>query len=105
MPRETKAKLESVRIGHLRALGRFFRDPQASLAGKIFVALAVVYVVSPLDAIPDVIPVIGWLDDVGVIGLALAYLSRVLDRYRHPVIEVAPEPHSEPAPAYARVTR
>ncbi|MBI5479649.1 MAG: DUF1232 domain-containing protein [Deltaproteobacteria bacterium] len=105
MPRETKAKLENVRIGHLRALGRFFRDPQASLAGKIFVALAVAYVVSPIDAIPDVVPVIGWLDDVGIIGAALAYLSRVLDRYRHPVIEVASAPLPEAAPAYARTTR
>jgi uncharacterized membrane protein YkvA (DUF1232 family) len=105
MSRLTKAKLENVRIGHLRALGRFFRDPQASLAGKIFVLLAVVYVVSPLDLIPDVIPVIGWLDDIGVIGVALAYLSRVLDRYRLPVIEVAPAPLPEPEPAYARTSR
>jgi uncharacterized membrane protein YkvA (DUF1232 family) len=105
MPRDIKAKLKRVRIGHLRALGRFFRDPQASLAGKIFVAAAIVYVISPLDAIPDAIPVIGWLDDLGIIGAALAYLSRVLDRYRHPVIEVAPASVPEPEPAYARTSR
>lgn len=104
MANETKTKLvEKARVGHLRALVRFFRDRQASLAGKIFVALTVVYVVSPVDAIPDVVPIVGWLDDVGIIGVALAYLGRVLDRYRHPVIELPVAP--EPEPAYAKPTR
>jgi len=105
MPKETKTKLvEKARIGHLRALVRFFRDRQASLAGKIFVALTVVYVVSPIDAIPDVMPIIGWLDDVGIIGVALTYLGRVLQKYRFPVIEIPAAP-VEPEPAYARTTR
>jgi uncharacterized membrane protein YkvA (DUF1232 family) len=104
MAKESKTKLlEKARIGHLRALVRFFRDRQASLAGKIFVALTVVYVVSPIDLIPDVIPVIGWLDDVGIVGVALAYLSRVLQRYRFAVIELPVMP--EPEPAYASTTR
>ena len=34
-------------------------------------ALAVVYVISPIDLIPDVIPVIGWIDDPGVVMLAV----------------------------------
>ena len=104
MAKETKTKLlEKARIGHLRALVRFFRDREASLAGKIFVALTVVYVVSPIDLIPDVIPVIGWLDDVGIIGVALAYLSRVLQKYRYAVIDVPVDPVvSEPEPAYSR---
>ena len=29
--------------------------------------LAMLYVISPLDLIPDFIPVIGWLDDLGVL--------------------------------------
>ena len=64
----------------LRALVRFFRDREASLFGKLFVLAAVFYVVWPADLIPDV-PVIGWLDDMGVMGLATLYLSRVLKRY------------------------
>ncbi len=69
------------KVGRVRALGRYFRDREASVFGKLFVLAAVFYVVWPADLIPDV-PVIGWLDDLGVMGLATAYLSRVLARYR-----------------------
>ena len=39
----------------------------------IAIILAIIYVVFPIDLIPDVIPVIGWLDDLIVIGLALGF--------------------------------
>ncbi len=32
--------------------------------------LAVLYVLSPLDLIPDVVPIVGWLDDLGVLAWA-----------------------------------
>jgi uncharacterized membrane protein YkvA (DUF1232 family) len=76
--------LHAHKVGRIRALGRYFRDDQASIFGKGFVLFAVAYVIFPLDAIPDVAPVIGWLDDLGVVALALLHLSRVLDRYRDP---------------------
>ena len=72
------------RIGHVSAFFRFFRDPSASLAGKVFVLFAFAYVIMPIDAIPDVVPVVGWLDDFGVAAMAMAYLGRVLGRYREP---------------------
>lgn len=46
--------------------------------GLIFLA-AIAYIVWPLDVIPDVIPIIGWIDDliVGIIGV-YALLKGVL---------------------------
>jgi uncharacterized membrane protein YkvA (DUF1232 family) len=55
-------------------LGRYLRDPGVGKGRKVLLLLAVLYVVSPIDAIPDVIPVIGWLDDIGVLGLAATML-------------------------------
>ena len=47
---------------------RRFRLPEE--IGVIIALLAVLYIVSPLDLIPDWIPVIGWLDDLGVLAWA-----------------------------------
>lgn len=83
-------------VGRLRALVRFFRDPSASVFGKLFVLLAVVYVVCPVDLIPDV-PIVGWLDDLGVASLAMAYLARTVARYRHdPALMAEPVPVTVP---------
>jgi uncharacterized membrane protein YkvA (DUF1232 family) len=68
-------------VGRLRALVLYFKDGKASIFGKLFVLAAVFYVVWPADLIPDV-PVIGWLDDLGVMGIATAFLSRVIAKYR-----------------------
>lgn len=43
---------------------------------------AIIYVVSPLDAIPDVIPILGWTDDAGVVALAVKSLSDVISAYK-----------------------
>jgi uncharacterized membrane protein YkvA (DUF1232 family) len=71
------------KVGFLRALGRYYKDPSASILGKLVVFLAAIYVVCPVDLIPDV-PIVGWLDDIGVMGLATAFLWRVVGRYRNP---------------------
>jgi uncharacterized membrane protein YkvA (DUF1232 family) len=69
-------------IGWMTAFVRFLRDRDASIAGKLLVVGAIAYVVMPLDLVPDVIPVVGWLDDLGVAAIALAYAARTLARYR-----------------------
>ncbi|MBK6697770.1 MAG: DUF1232 domain-containing protein [Myxococcales bacterium] len=68
-------------VGFLPGIWRFFRDREASLAGKGFVVLSLAYIVFPADVIADVIPFIGWLDDMGVAAIAIAYLHRVSRRY------------------------
>lgn len=58
---------------------RFLSDPNAPLAGKATAAL--VSLVSPIDAVPDPIPLIGLTDDVGVLAQAFAKLTADLKKY------------------------
>lgn len=84
------------KIGRARALVRYFRDSKASIVGKLFVLAAVVYVISPVDLIPDV-PIVGWLDDMGVMSLAVAFMWKTIGRYR----EAPPSAEGSTAPALA----
>ena len=100
--RATRIAAGRDKLGRLAALARFFRDKDAPLSGKLFVIATIVYVICPIDFIPDVAPVIGWLDDLGLAGAALVYLSRVTEKYRAVAAEpVTVDAHgtSEPWPA------
>ncbi|HZP93690.1 MAG TPA: DUF1232 domain-containing protein [Burkholderiales bacterium] len=46
------------------ALWFAIRDPRTPLAPKILAALIVAYALSPIDLIPDFIPVLGYLDEL-----------------------------------------
>ncbi len=50
------------------------RDPRTPWHAKLLAGMVVAYALSPIDLIPDVIPVLGYLDDVILIpiGIALA---------------------------------
>ena len=56
------------------------RDPRVPRAAKVAVVLAGLWVVSPIDLIPEFLPVIGPLDDVVVVALALRYAARKVPR-------------------------
>jgi uncharacterized membrane protein YkvA (DUF1232 family) len=60
---------------------RFFLDRRASPLAKIFFLLAVLYVLMPVDLVPDFAVVIGWIDDLGVALAALASLLVAMRRY------------------------
>ena len=48
----------------------------------ITIIVAFIYFLSPLDIIPDVVPFAGYLDDAAVIGLALKFVGKDLEKYR-----------------------
>jgi uncharacterized membrane protein YkvA (DUF1232 family) len=50
------------------------RNPAAPGVAKLVALLAAVYIISPVDLVPDVIPILGWLDD-GVISILLFKLA------------------------------
>lgn len=64
----------------LKLLVRLFRDSRVPLAEKAMLVGAIVYVISPLDLIPDVIPFIGQVDDLYLVSLVvLRLLARTDD--------------------------
>jgi uncharacterized membrane protein YkvA (DUF1232 family) len=54
------------------------RDPRTPLAAKLFTALVVAYALSPIDLIPDFIPVLGYLDDLVLVPLGIAIALRMI---------------------------
>jgi uncharacterized membrane protein YkvA (DUF1232 family) len=61
-------------------LRRLRKDPRVPRSAKIAVAIAAVWVISPIDLIPEFLPVIGPLDDVVVVALALRFAARRVPR-------------------------
>jgi uncharacterized membrane protein YkvA (DUF1232 family) len=59
---------------------RLRKDPRVPRRAKIAILLAGIWVASPIDLIPEFIPVIGPLDDIVVVALALRYAGRQLPR-------------------------
>jgi uncharacterized membrane protein YkvA (DUF1232 family) len=59
---------------------RLRRDPRVPRRARIAVGFAAVWVLSPIDLIPEFLPVIGPLDDVVVVALCLRYAARAVPR-------------------------
>lgn len=63
-------------LARLRLGWRLLRDPRVPAWPKLVAPIiALLYVVSPVDVIPDFIPVLGQLDDLGVVAITLAVIS------------------------------
>jgi len=63
------------------ALYRYMKDPFVKWYRKAIVAAALVYFIVPIDTIPDIAPLFGYLDDLGVIAAVLKYLGSELKDY------------------------
>ena len=62
------------------AIRRLRRDPRVPRRAKLVVALAGLWLLSPIDLLPEFLPVIGPLDAVLVVALALRYAARQVPR-------------------------
>jgi uncharacterized membrane protein YkvA (DUF1232 family) len=55
-----------------------YRDPRVPWHAKVFAILVVAYAFSPIDLIPDFIPVIGYLDDLVIVPLGISIAMRMI---------------------------
>ena len=65
----------------IMALFSYMQDSFVSWHRKAIVIAALIYFISPIDTIPDVAPLFGYLDDLGVITALLKFLGNELIPY------------------------
>ena len=80
LPQGTAKDLASVLPACVTTARSLRTDPRVPRRAKIAVAFAAVWVISPIDLVPEFLPVIGPLDDVVVVALALRYAARRVPR-------------------------
>ncbi len=66
---------------YLPALYLAFRHKDTPWYAKAVAIIAVIYAISPIDLIPDVIPVIGYLDDLLILPLLIALSVHWIPKY------------------------
>lgn len=57
-----------------------YKNPKLSLWKKIFVGLVIGYLFSPIDLIPDFIPIIGYLDDLIIVPLGISICLKLIPK-------------------------
>jgi uncharacterized membrane protein YkvA (DUF1232 family) len=90
-------------INKLRLIWLLFQDSRVSMLAKSVIPISLLYTISPVDFIPDVILGLGQLDDLGVILLGVALFIKlappdVVEYYQN-LIEYGEDTSTQPAPA------
>lgn len=55
----------------VKLVTRLLKDPRVPRRAKITLGLAAAYVASPIDLIPEIVPIVGWADDVLILMFAI----------------------------------
>jgi uncharacterized membrane protein YkvA (DUF1232 family) len=79
-------------VARARLIVRLLRDAGVPRYVKALAVVPVLYVISPLDVLPDFVPVLGQLDDLGVVLLAMEGLIAlcprdVVDHHRSAILQ------------------
>jgi uncharacterized membrane protein YkvA (DUF1232 family) len=72
-----KARVHDLKTD-VHALLLAYRDNRVPLKAKIVLALVVAYAVSPIDLIPDFIPILGYLDDLILLPLGIMLAVKMI---------------------------
>jgi uncharacterized membrane protein YkvA (DUF1232 family) len=62
-----------------KELWQHIRTVKTPFRVKVVIFLVVLYLINPIDLIPDFIPVLGQLDDLLVMSLGMAYIKKHTD--------------------------
>jgi uncharacterized membrane protein YkvA (DUF1232 family) len=77
-------KAAGVLVRNINVLFRMVRDGSfhMSWASRGMILAALLYFVMPIDATPDIIPIVGYLDDSVVVGMVIKRLAAEIARYK-----------------------
>src|SRR5262245_25689752 len=67
-----RPRLLRMLFSQARLASRLVREPRVPLLTKMVLLLGALYLVSPLDLVPDIFPVFGEIDDLTIVLMALA---------------------------------
>ncbi|MCI0448328.1 MAG: DUF1232 domain-containing protein [Chlorobi bacterium] len=83
LEKKIKANKKSVFkiLNHLKALKNYMLDKDIKWYRKSVVVAALLYFIAPVDAMPDFAPLIGFLDDIGVIAWTIKFLGDEIRSY------------------------
>jgi uncharacterized membrane protein YkvA (DUF1232 family) len=84
--KELDGKLKKTRnkisfIEDIIALYNYLKDDAVKWYRKLIVVSALLYFISPIDTIPDLAPLVGYLDDLGVIAATIKYIGSEIQPY------------------------
>ncbi|RYD44424.1 MAG: DUF1232 domain-containing protein [Sphingomonadales bacterium] len=71
------------------------RDPRVPWFARLLAIAVAAYALSPIDLIPDFIPVLGWLDDLLIVPLGLVIVRRLIPAPLWTELHAAAEAASE----------
>lgn len=103
----TNAEASDKRLTELTTMGkevwRRLRDPRVPTWHKAIPLLGLVYLFSPVDLIPDSIPILTQLDDLAILLLALRLFLSLAPKPGEPAVDAAAGTVQEPLDAAFRV--
>lgn len=88
----------------LVTLWRAFLAPDTPLHLKALMLLVPAYLLSPIDIIPDIFPVLGWIDDLVIVPMLVSWITSLLPANRQQTPDATP-PRGENGPVIEGTAR
>ena len=80
-----------VLLRRIRAIPSFLKDRSVALRKKILIVVGTIYMLSPIDLVPEPVLLFGIIDDIVLWSFIIFYLRDELDRYWLGEKEIKPE--------------
>ena len=74
-----KEKVKKIK-GKLSALYLAYKHKDTPIAAKILICITLGYALSPIDLIPDFIPVLGYIDDIIIVPILIVFSIRLIPK-------------------------